>query len=93
MRKKLTAEQKYNREYYQSHKGEKEFEARRTRNSKVYRAKKSTKNRRNKKLREKWATDASYRQHISEYQKAWRRRRKLALARAANKTTKASKRK
>ena len=78
MRKKLTAEQKYNREYYQAHKGEKEFESRRARNSKAYRAKISTKKRRNKKLREKWATDAAYRKHVSEYQKEWRRKRKLA---------------
>lgn len=88
MRQTLTAEQKYNRKYYQAHKGEKEFEARRTRNSKVYRAKKSTKKRRNERLREKWANDAAYRQHISEYQKAWRRKRKLAAARAAKKSIK-----
>ena len=88
MRQKLTAEQRYNKEYYQSHKGEKEFEARRTRNSKVYRAKKSTKKRRNERLREKWANDAAYRQHISEYQKAWRRKRKLAAVRAEKKSIK-----
>lgn len=93
MRKRLTAEQKYNREYYQAHKGEKEFEARRNRNSKVYRSKKATKKRRNQRLREKWANDAAYRQHISEYQKAWRRRRKLAAARAARKNAKDIKRK
>ena len=85
MRQKLTAEQKYNKEYYQAHKGEKEFEARRARNSKVYRAKKSTKKRRNARLREKWATDAAYRQHISEYQKEWRRKRKMAAARRSKK--------
>ena len=88
MRQKLTAEQRYNKEYYQSHKGKKEFEARRTRNSKVYRAKKSTKKRRNERLREKWANDAAYRQHISEYQKAWRRKRKLAAASAEKKSIK-----
>lgn len=86
MRKKLTHEQKYQKEYYQSHKGDDEFEARRAKNSKKYRSKATTKRRRNAKLRAKWATDAAYRQHISEYQKAWRRKRKLAAARAAKKS-------
>ena len=94
MRKKLTPKQKYNREYYQSHKGEIAFEDRRARNAKAYRSKSSTKKRRNKKLREKWAADAAYRQHISEYQKAWRKRRKQASATAAKpEKSKTSKRK
>ena len=77
MRKKLTAKQKYNHDYYQAHKGEKKFESRRAKNAKAYRAKASTKERRNKRMRDKWAKDAKYRKHISEYQKAWRERRKL----------------
>lgn len=85
MRKKLTHEQKYQKEYYQSHKGDDKFEARRAKNAKKYRAKASTKRRRNAKLRAKWATDTAYRKHISEYQKAWRRKRKLAASRAAKK--------
>lgn len=93
MRTKLTAEQKYNREYYQAHKGDKKFEARRARNSKLYRAKPSTKKKRNERLREKWATDAAYRQHISEYQKAWRRKKKLAAIRSAKHGKKTAKRK
>ena len=81
MRKKLTREQEYNRRYYQEHKGKKSFKDRRNRNAKIYRAKKAVKNRRNERLREKWATDSEYRKHISEYQKAWRKKRKLAAAR------------
>ena len=77
MRKKLTAERKYNKAYYQSHKGDVEFEARRAINSRKYRSKPTTKRKRNAKLRTKWATDAAYRKHISEYQKAWRKKRKL----------------
>ena len=88
MRKKLTNEQKYQRQYYQSHKGEAKFEARRAKNAKTYRAKASTKRRRNAKLREKWATDAAYRKHISEYQKAWRRKRKIAAARSSKRRKK-----
>ena len=76
MRKKLTPEQKYNKEYYQAHKGEKAFEERRKRNAKAYRVKPIVKKRRNAKLREKWATDPEYRRRISEYQKAYRQRKK-----------------
>ena len=76
MRKKLTPEQKYNNEYYQAHKGEKAFEERRKRNAKAYRVKPIVKKRRNAKLREKWATDPEYRRRISEYQKAYRQRKK-----------------
>lgn len=83
MRMKLTRKQKYNKEYYLSHKGEAEFEKRRSSNAKKYRAKPATKKRRNKRLREKWATDAAYRKHISEYQKAWRKKRNLAKRRGA----------
>lgn len=77
MRQKLTPEQKYNKAYYQAHKGEKEFEERRKRNAKAYRAKPRVKKRRNAKLREKWATDPEYRKRISEYQKAYREKKKL----------------
>lgn len=85
MRKRLTAKQKYNREYYLKHKGDARFEARRARNAKDYRSRTSTKKRRNARLRAKWAADPEYRKHISEYQKAWRRRKKLAAARVAKK--------
>lgn len=78
MRQKLTQEQKYNKAYYQAHKGEKEFEERRTRNAKKYRALPRVKKRRNAKLREKWANDPEYRAHLSAYQKAYRERKKLA---------------
>ena len=78
MRQKLTEEQKYNRKYYLEHKDDKDFKERRSRNAKAYRAKPKVKNRRNAKLREKWANDPEYRQRISEYQKAYRLRKKLA---------------
>ena len=78
MRQKLTEEQKYNRKYYLEHKDDKDFKERRSRNAKVYRAKPKVKKRRNAKLREKWANDPEYRQKISEYQKAYRLRKKLA---------------
>ena len=77
MRKKLTHEQRYNKKYYQAHKGDPEFEERRARNAKVYRATKRFKTKRNAKLREKWATDPEYRRKMSEYQKEYRRRKRL----------------
>ena len=84
MRQKLTAEQKYNRRYYLEHKGETRFEARRAINAKRDRSKPKTKKRRNARLREKWATDAEYRKRISEYQKAWRKKRKQSLKNASS---------
>lgn len=85
MKRKLTKEQKYNHDYYQAHKGELAFEERRSINAKKYRSKKRVKVKRNAKLRERWANDADYRKKIGEYQKAWRRRKKLAVKRLSSK--------
>lgn len=85
MRKKLTKEQQYNRDYYLSHKDDPDFRAMRARNEKAYKSKATTKRKRNAKLRERWATDAEYRKQRSEYMKAWRERRKAAAMRAKKK--------
>ena len=80
---KTSERQQYNKAYYEAHKNDKNFKARRKRNAEEYRVRPVVKRKRNAKLREKWASDPEYRAKISAYQKAWRERRKRRMARLA----------
>ena len=91
MRKKLTAAQKYQHEYYLKHKDDKAFKERRARVKKAWTSKPSIKRKRNAKLRERWANDPEFRRKICEYQKAWRAKRKQAASRLHLKTQKSNK--
>ena len=86
MQKKLTKEQIYNHQYYLAHKNDAKYKARRAIIEKKYRSKAAVKRKRNAKLRNRWATDAAFRKHICEYQKMWRKRKKIAANQAQKKS-------
>ena len=92
MKKKLTKQQEYNHQYYLAHKHDAKYKARRARIEKKYRAKDSVKKRRNARIRARWATDEAFRQHLSEYQKLWRKKKKLAAKKSLKKIARNRKR-